>query len=888
MKKTRKVILASLVLIMLVVCGCDNGQLTSTSNEEDIASSISTTPPPPFFDAANVGYESNGDLISGWHWVRNSGLDDYAEWTVTNVPTGLTEITVAMEVLATDMVNGGPGNEADFLLSYCDNTTTTQRGEYTGDEAKTPPPAGQCSQVVHLANTSPASDPVGYTCLGSVTIPGTAVGDDGVLVLRATRLSETDNHVAFRKESIANLTSGQTGGNGDSNELNDEQTGNEQFVNPDDDNDLVPNNNETLGGTDPQDPDTDDDGIIDGKDLSSLINPVEPLWNDRQKKGMVRIEQPALAYGLDGWADVFERYVTFWPPSTWMKKIAYHEDDGTKKSIMDADHYKKSLNKIFNEEKFTCYQIDDKSKTDFASGTDEMWHDFGPEFSLIYAEGFFTPKRYEFYYDYLSDYQLAYLKNTEEIKYPSETEYFKYLLYPVKTFTGKEQTVALQFKDSQMYSDLYDNGDNDYKLPAFLYTFYNNNNFDDDAGNIAYHKDNLALVSLNDNNTFEVRFTLPADKANYEDSYLKVTPVWAIKKNSKMEYQPMNVAWDLTAITREVTILKSDNNSTTITIEHSNFDGLNSTLYDVNWIKNKQGAADYQSRTETMQMLTKDPSAPENERYNDLEVSITATNYVEKTMGVAGNVYSVIEAVTIKSNKIKEITDLPTTHWARSANYTGPIAIFAAAQGVASVATNGQQAWTAYKNGEQMDVAYYSTKAALGGTNAVANVVKVTENTVGYAGKAGRLAKLTTKKAGVILAVATGTVEASYNIYKYNSTNDNILKSAYAENAAANVMDTGLSVAAVFSPHVLAVQATWMVEIEIYGLIFGEDFAYQVAKSPGQAVVFLGEYIFTGDVPSQMSKTAYNDARDHIIDWIETDNAVVLPYMSFFVDPDIS
>jgi hypothetical protein len=602
---------------------------------------------------------------------------------------------------------------------------------------------------------------------------------------------------------------------------------------------------------------------------------------------MVRIEQPALAYGLDGWVDVYERYVQMWPPKTFMKKIAYHEDKGTKKSTMDGEHYKLALNKIFNEEKFTCYKLDDKNPMDFASGTVEMTHDFDSNAELTYWEGFFTPKRYAFYYDFITDYQLAYLKNTEEIKYPSETDYFKYLLYPVKSFVNKEQTFTLQFKDTQMYSDLYDNGDNDYKLPAFLYTFYNNNDFDNDESNKAYHKDNLSVVGITDNNMFEVRFSLPADKAIYEDSVLKVTPVWAIRKNGKTDYQPMTANWDLTAITREVTIMKSGNNSVSMTIEYNNFEGLNSTLHDVNWIKNKQGSPDYKSNTETMKMLTKDPTAPENERYNDLEIGITATNYVEKEMGIAGNVYSVIEAVTIKANKVKEITDLPTDHWARSANYTGPIAVFAAAQGVASVATNGQQAWTAYKNGEKMDVAYYSTKAVIGGTNAVANVVKVTENTVGYAGKAGRLAKLTTKKAGVILAVATGTVEASYNIYKYNSTNDNILKSAYAENAVANVMDTGLSVVAVFSPHVLAVQATWMVEIEIYGLIFGEDFAYQAAKSPGQAVVFLGEYVFTGDVPSIMAKTAYTSCRDDIIDWIEIDNAAPLPYMSFFVDPDL-
>lgn len=872
-----------ILFLLIGLVGCELPRI-----DNDLSGDLTTTvkvsapvPPPPPVAAQVSNFSSNGDLIAGWYWLRDKAGEKYAEWTIDNVPTGQNNIELSLTVLATNTFNGGKGFNADYKMYY-------------GNVADKADLSKLRSVDVFLPNVSTPDDPVGYTCQGTAVLDLSGLNIGSQLYLKALRKDGNGNHLAFNNATIETVGGSGGGDNQNNGEQNggDDQSGGgqtEQILNPDDDNDLVPNNSETFFGTQSNNPDTDGDGIIDGKDLSSMINPSEPTWNDLQKKGMVRIEQPALAYGLDGWVDIYERYVSVWPPRTWMKKIAYKEDDGTKKSIMDQDHYKKSLNKIFADQHFTCYKIEDKSAADFASGTAEMTHNMDAETSLIYAESFFVPKRYEFYYDYLSDYQLTYLKNTEEIKYPGESEYFKYLLYPVKIYNDKEQTIALQFKDTQMYSDLYDNGDNDYKLPAFLYTFYNNNNFDaDDGGNLAYYKDNLAMASLIDGNNFEVRITLPVDKAIYSDSYLKVTPVWAIKKNGQMDYKPMNVNWDLTAIVRDVVVIKSTNNNTTLTLEYKNFEGISNPIVDPAWVKTHTGSADYQNKTETMQMLTKDPNAPANERYNDLEVGITATNYVEKEMGIAGNVYSVIEAVTVKSNKVKEITDLPTTHWARQANYTGPIAIFAAAQGVASVATNGQQAWTAYKNGEKMDVAYYSAKAVIGGTTGVANVVKVTENTIGYAGKAGRLAKLTTKKAGVILAVATGTVEASYNIYKYNSTNDPILKSSYAENVGANIMDTGVSVAAVFSPHVLAVQATWMIEIEIYGLIFGEDFAYQVAKSPGQAAVFLSEYFFTGDVPSQMSKTAYTNCRDDLLEWIENDNAVRLPYMAFFVDPDVS
>jgi hypothetical protein len=101
------------------------------------------------------------------------------------------------------------------------------------------------------------------------------------------------------------------------------------------------------------------------------------------------------------------------------------------------------------------------------------------------------------------------------------------------------------------------------------------------------------------------------------------------------------------------------------------------------------------------------------------------------------------------------------------------------------------------------------------------------------------------------------------------------------------VIDTGISVAAVFSPHVLAFQLTWSVEAEIYAWIFGEDFAYTVAQSPGTALVFLAEYFTPGVIPTQISTEAYTGIRDEMITQIESHNEVELPYLTLFIDPDL-
>lgn len=136
-------------------------------------------------------------------------------------------------------------------------------------------------------------------------------------------------------------------------------------------------------------------------------------------------------------------------------------------------------------------------------------------------------------------------------------------------------------------------------------------------------------------------------------------------------------------------------------------------------------------------------------------------------------------------------------------------------------------------------------------------------------------------------AIALGVVEVAYHSYQLATTDDPILQTAHAESIAANVIDTGLSIAAVFSPHVLVFQLTWTLEAEIYSWIFGEDFAYKVAQSPGSAVVFLSEYFFSDVIPSQIAEEAYLSVRGSLIEQIENLNVVPLPYLAIFIDPDL-
>jgi len=148
-------------------------------------------------------FDSNGDLIQGWYWLRDRGLQHYAEWTFTNVPPGTDDIVIGITALATDRASGDRGFSARFRLLY----------GFPGAG-----PMGGVFEVVEvtLPNVSPPSDPVGYTCKGQVVIPRSALHGGSQLFLRVERISPTDNHVAFNEDSMAILLgSGQgTGGQG--------------------------------------------------------------------------------------------------------------------------------------------------------------------------------------------------------------------------------------------------------------------------------------------------------------------------------------------------------------------------------------------------------------------------------------------------------------------------------------------------------------------------------------------------------------------------------------------------------------------------------------------------------------------------------------------------
>ncbi len=138
-------------------------------------------------------FNSNGSMIKGWYWLRDSALNHYAEWYFENIPAGESDLTLDITSLATDAVNGGKGYDSQFLLIY-----GFPGAERMGGVLKT--------LEVTLPNISPPNDPVGYTCNGLVTIPRNFITGATTFFFRIERINPDDNHLAFNQNSILLFT----------------------------------------------------------------------------------------------------------------------------------------------------------------------------------------------------------------------------------------------------------------------------------------------------------------------------------------------------------------------------------------------------------------------------------------------------------------------------------------------------------------------------------------------------------------------------------------------------------------------------------------------------------------------------------------------------------
>ncbi len=134
-------------------------------------------------------FQSNGDLINGWYWLRDSNLKHYAQWTFQNISAGSEDLVLNITALATDRPNGGRGFKAKFKLIYGFPGSGDMGGVFK-------------TKTIILPNVSAPNDPSGYTCQGQVSIDRAFISGASTILVRVERESAGDNHVAFKEDSV--------------------------------------------------------------------------------------------------------------------------------------------------------------------------------------------------------------------------------------------------------------------------------------------------------------------------------------------------------------------------------------------------------------------------------------------------------------------------------------------------------------------------------------------------------------------------------------------------------------------------------------------------------------------------------------------------------------
>jgi hypothetical protein len=176
---------------LVIGCGCSGNKTQNDSKNAPATQNAANQVPLPYQSIVG-NFDTNGELIGGWYWIRDSTLQQYAQWLVPSLTMNGNDLNLQITALATNKAGGGRGYDANFLLYY--GVSAGKPNQVDINKLK----------MVHvkLQNVSPPSDPVGYTCEGNITLQGVQFDTGSTLIIRVVRESAGANHVALNKDSV--------------------------------------------------------------------------------------------------------------------------------------------------------------------------------------------------------------------------------------------------------------------------------------------------------------------------------------------------------------------------------------------------------------------------------------------------------------------------------------------------------------------------------------------------------------------------------------------------------------------------------------------------------------------------------------------------------------
>lgn len=677
------------------------------------------------------------------------------------------------------------------------------------------------------------------------------------------------------------------------------------------DNDGLTDDEEALFGTDPDNPDTDGDGIIDGRDLAPLFGaaaygPFETTY----PTGTVSTKAEYRVAGLYGRSKV-EKWLGSWGTT-------YTGDKATRSSDISTANVMKDMADRTKSSDFVATSATPK-------GALTTFHTHKYQKTVLYS-------RYTIEYDFKSNqYDVGFRNRIPLVVRDSLNVPFASRTLPIKLDAGTTTNVIVQFSVDKG-ADRYQDGATDYVVPAVTYQV-----FDAQKDLIAAKVivDDVATGAVLNPNAYEVRIPLNVAGSGTRDWTIVVTPVWVEKQGTspvKVEAIDSGVL-RIGAVARDQDLVKTQNQLQRMTAVLGDVRGLTADL------RAEAGRASFQ-QGQTQQKVIIQPSKGPNGTLEwtrtiasvaagiakvGIGVLIQTSEHTTWTSGAdlaalmqgdearkwaavldhlqrlqnAG--MAVIHGMTAVVSAQQGDTIRATLYAARSVSEAlvaiGDAEIFRAGAAAAAFATDAYEAFDAFRKGDSLRGALYVVKASVAllsafdskiggaasailsaGTNGVAayNAYRSGDTVLGIvhtARGAGALARYFFRDstiagipAGSVITAALGIVDVGYNIYLATQAKDPIVKQRYIEDAIAAALDTAIFLIPTVGP---IIQAVWQVAWTALTLIFPDLAKHRMFRSPGAFLTFVGTVFFTNEIPSAYAEEAYEQAANALVKKLE-------------------
>src|SRR3989449_566719 len=731
---------------------------------------------------------------------------------------------------------------------------------------------------------------------------------------------------------------------------------------PDTDRDGLSDHDEVVGlnrrPTKPLQSDTEDDGVIDGLDLS----PTElwaPTWKTTFEPGLIRFTQPFHALGVQALSATIWTYRITDGACVFLSD---HTSTATRSSDESVGNVLATINRVLvegGETNFTATEAEDLGQQGFGVSTTS----YG-------ACDLLAPRQYRF--EYVHDdraFSIDFTNSAEVAVRDDSGDVYYHTIFEVPIQLSKPQAVVLQFS----ISPEADRG-GDAVVPALAYSLARGSDF---LTTSPFYR-SLAVGAAIDNQTYEFRLRIPTEVAR-EDHVVRVDgepmaslflmPMWLASGAVEVTTAALNathvtvgallsrveesaelvVAWLRTEVGGLQAAFPASGEA--YLTGYQTFGGFSVYVYRIGdpfdagapdqvdaiyligespeevatfqesiswnppgtWVRRSEDS--FGRAINVLKILRRGisltsqinaamllPIVNTPPRREEMNFGRSAFVVDKLTDFESGRPYYVVSETTMQTVKIRVgarltsvrevpvqsvgeiVDDLDDSRLLTGVKYANlRLALRGAAVG-ATVAIFGTQAVLAFRDGDVVK----GTVFVLAGATATFGIVR---SDVVLTGKifTGRVSNFGLRvRLGTVATIAVTGILASLELFQASETQDQINRLSHYESAGAIVADSMIAAVPLYGA---AAMLGWQLGLTFAvgsGALLGvlpNPLAVKIVSSPGTTIVFLFEYAFTTEIPSDVAEDALTQLLIFLAGLARSNNALDPPVPTLLLVP---